>query len=586
MEERLCFLNSFYNRGVLEKNSQSGKWEQLTKDFLLINIKDCNTNESSIKIIAEPTVNYWITKSRDYTYSRLSLPEDVLIKHTCKYKNKELDIADALGLKKEYFEACRQGYFMDQEGRRVNVRSIFIRNNIINSPFVYGADFDIEDQYKNHFMNKHGRNNFQAFGKIKHGFLDIEADQYIDNQTIMNYLAPINSITYYDTNINTEYILVLFNQPDNKDMVAIKNNPDQFINEELRPIAYAEYNYKVQFFDTEKELIMGFWDIIHLLKPDFVGIWNMNFDIPYILERMKRLYLDVTYACHPDVPKEYQVVSYRQDPERNLTMADRIKKNDKGNTHPSRLWDWVNISGYTQFYDQMALYSHIRKRNILPSYKLDDIAEAETGHGKLDYHKYGYTIRKFAHQNFKMFLAYSAIDTLRLRQIENETDDLTRQIIFADNTRLSKSTKVSFTIKNKMFRFYWDKNPREIIGNNVTYDYFEKLVGAIVAKPENIRIKGKGAGDTENGLVYDNIVDYDETSLYPSALINYNIGKETVAARVYATELNGKSIGDLKQFNTMLQTRDTSIFHMGKMFFDLPNIEDIIQEIETSAMRV
>ena len=568
----------------MNKNESSGKWERLQDDFLFINIKDCETNNSLIKIIPEPTVDYWLTKSRDYKYPQMSMKEEDLVKYTCKYSNRELDIVKKFGLENKYFDAARQGSFRNNFGQDVNLKNQFVRNFIFNSPFVYAADFDIEDQYKNYHMDKHGRDNFVLYGKIKQSFLDIEVDQYNEEWSVNDFTGPINSITYYDSVLNTLFALELFNQPNNEQMKWVANNPDKFVEQYVKQEAHGDFKYNIQFFDTEAKLLLHFWKIIHECKPDFVGIWNMNFDIPYVLKRMDKLGLDRALACHPDVPVEYRVVKYLPDPDRFLTTEQRAKKGDAGPPHPSRLWDWVNISGYTQFYDQMALYSYIRKRGILPSYRLDDIAEAETGYGKVDYHSKGYTIRKFAHQNYILFLTYSIIDTLRLKQIEDKTGDLHKQIIFTDNTRLSKGNKVALTIKNRMFKFYWDKNPREIIGNNVWYDYFEKLDGAIVSSPKHIRIKGKGAGAAE-GFIYEDVCDFDEEGLYPHIILNFNIGKESVAAKIYDIKLNDKSFSDVKNFNVKLQTIDTSIFDIGKTYFNLPNIEELIEATEQGVLK-
>lgn len=572
----LVFLHSFYDRGRLVK-TENGSWQMESKDFLFFTIKNCDTNETHFKIIPEPTIDFWTTATRDYTYPQLSMPENKLIKHTCKYRDRDFVIADTLGLKGQFIDAARQRAFYDDNNKRMDPKRMFVRKNIINSPFVYAADFDIEDQYKNYFMELNGRDTFLERGVFRHSFLDIECDQSEAHYSVFNFTAPINSITYFDSHTNTLYAFELFDQPDNPDMLFVKNNTEAFLNECVRPVAFGEYNYSIQFFDTEASLLLAFINVLHLLKPDFVGIWNMNFDIPYVINRLKYLGVNPIVLCHPDIPEEYRTVRYLPDPRRDLPFEQR---GSDSSVHPSRLWDWCNISGYTQFYDMMALYSHIRKRSILPSYKLDDIAEKETGHGKVDYHVKGYNMRRFARQDYKLFLTYSIIDTLRLRQIEDKTDDLKRQIIFVDNTRLSKGDKVSITIKNKMYRFYYDKTPREIIGNNVWYDYYEKLDGAIIASPKNLRIKGHGAGENSSGFVYDDVVDFDEAALYPSSIIDFNIGKETVAARIYAITSKGSPIGNYKEFNPMLQTLDTSLFDLGKMYFNLPSVEDIMSEID------
>ena len=579
MSDKLYFLNSFYCRGRWGRD-QNNKSVRLQEDFIQINEKDCETNETKLIYYENPKINFYVTKDKNkYKYQRMSMPISELDVIQCKYSEREKEMAKSVNKLNQFYDECRKGRVFDYNtNTMIDHKRIFVQNCLYNSPNIYLGDFDIEDYYKNTHMDKYGRDVFQKYGVIKQGMMDIEVDQYFNNWSIDDKSAPINSISYSDMVTNTLYLLVLNNQPDNKDVEYVKNNFEKFISEFVTPHAHDNtINYKVDFYDTEKGLILGFWDLIHKLKPDFVGIWNMNFDIPYILSRMKTLEIDeLSTCCHPDVPEQYRYVRYIEDSERN--KDNRFITTD--NTHPSRLWDWVQISGYTQFYDMMALYSLIRKRYIFPSYKLDDISETVTGHGKLDYHSMGYTIKKLAHQNFKIFLSYSIIDTVRLQQIENITGDLKRMIIFADNTKLQTSVKISYVIKNKMYRIYLDSNPSKIVGNNVTYDIKEKIDGAIIASPDKLRVKGKGILNDTNGLVYDDVVDFDEASEYPRIILTFNASKNTVYGRLRSITLNGKELLVNDNFNKQLQTLQTSIFDIGKEYYGLPDIDEMIEMIE------
>lgn len=595
-EDYQYFLNSFYCKGSWGRDPASGKSIRLQNDFLQINIKHCDTNETELKFIEEPYIDFYITKDpKKYTYPEMSMPLDELYKVRCKYNEREKCIAKELGLLNEFYDAAKRGRDFDYTtGRTIDYKRDFIQKFLLNSPRVYMGDIDLEDYYKNQFMEIHGRDVYHKHGCFKHAFMDIETDQFYDDWNISDHSSPINSISYKLKWTNTEYLLVLRKLPYNKApsykddalryetaVREVENNFDNFVKEDIMIHAHDD-NLKVVglFYDTETELLKGFWDLIHQTKPDFCGIWNMNFDMPYILNRMTDLEMDVlATVCHPDVPEKYRYVKYIEDSKRKAKRIGGSGGDDQENTHPSRLWDWVQISGYTQFYDQMALYSLMRKRFILPSYKLDDIAETETEYGKLDYHQYGYTIRKLAHQNFRIFLSYSAIDTQRLDQIEASTDDFNKSILFADNNKLQTSQKISYVIKNKMYRIYLDSTPKRIIGNNVTYDVREKVSGAIIASPDNLKIKGKGIlGD--NGFIYDDVVDFDEASEYPRTIVTFNISKNSIHSRMIRIELGDKELENPQDFNKLLQTRYTSIFEIGEKYFNLPSIEDMIKRIE------
>lgn len=567
--KKLYFLNSFYDRGQFGRD-ENGKSIRVKEDFLFTLIKDCETNDTMIKCFKAPKIDYYVVNEKNkYSYPKMSLPESELIKMTCPYKDRERFLAKSIGMESEYFESLR-----------MKNRYEFVRNYVYNNPNLYMADMDIEDYYKNVFMEKFGRDTFKNYGQLKTGRLDIEVDQhgYFGPQsTGQNPSCPINLITYYDKTENKLYALILANQPDNEIMKQIRINPSETYTY-IKELSQMEYNIEFLWYDDEPSLLVGMWNLLHRLKPDFVGIWNMNFDIPYILNRMEKLGMNLEeICCHPDVPPEFRCVRYIEDHERDKRQFG------KGNSHPSRLWDWVNISGYTQFYDQMALYSIIRKRYILPSYKLDDISFSETGHRKLDYTSLGYDIRNLAWQDFKIFLAYGCVDTIRLEQIERVTGDLEKQIIFADNTRLSKSTSISYRIKNSMYRQYLDKKPRHIIGNDIYYPIIERLEGAIVADPDNLGVKGSKSITGADTYVYEYLCDYDFASLYPSVIINYQISKATLRGRIIESFCDGLPFGDPQigeKINGALQTRDTSIFDFMNQYFELPNVDDMILEVE------
>ena len=61
--------------------------------------------------------------------------------------------------------------------------------------------------------------------------------------------------------------------------------------------------YKFFFYKDERMMLVHLFQLINKLKRDFIGIWNIAFDIPYIIERMNVLGLDPKQViCHPDFP--------------------------------------------------------------------------------------------------------------------------------------------------------------------------------------------------------------------------------------------------------------------------------------------
>jgi hypothetical protein len=89
--------------------------------------------------------------------------------------------------------------------------------------------------------------------------------------------------------------------------------------------------------------------------------------------------------------------------------------------------------------------------------------------------------------------------------------------------------------------------------------------------------------------IYRNLYDFDLASAYPRNMGAYNILKTTIYGRIvnifvdkdYGNGLSGRiTVSTGTEFNQMLETIDTSIFEMGKKYFNLPTPSEIIDQIE------
>ena len=61
-EDYLYFLNSLYCKGKWTKNAE-GKSVRLQNDFLQINVKHCDTNETELLFIEEPKIDFYVVKT-------------------------------------------------------------------------------------------------------------------------------------------------------------------------------------------------------------------------------------------------------------------------------------------------------------------------------------------------------------------------------------------------------------------------------------------------------------------------------------------------------------------------------------------
>ena len=576
-------LNTLYIKPKWYKNQNSkNDWDKMIKyadDALILTIKDDVTNTSELQIIERPTIPFYTIKEEitPKPYNEMYMDMNLLDEHFVEYSKRELEICKYLGVENEYKRLKSNKWLNGDESR--NEFNNFINENIAKSPYIYGADVDIEDYHKTKFILENGDGLPET---LNISMFDIETYIYKFKENInqKNTKAPINIVTYVNTKTKMFYALVL-KLPDIPVILEVEKDIESYLKEYVIQdfIDNPELSIKVIFYDDEPNLIISLFRLIHADKPDFCLAWNSNYDYLYIINRAIMLGLDPKdLFCHPDVPERYRQFKYVEDYDRINT--DYSKKNKK---HFSRYWDWVHAPGYTIYIDQMSLYSNLRKRYMETSYSLKHISNKENVNTqKLDLKSYKLTIKNAPFRNFKVFLKYSILDTYLLYKIENKNQDLKMLLSLAANTKLEHATNISFIIKNAFYHMFLKEN--KMIGNTIDYGVYESIDGAIVADPlllDSYPIKI----DNRPTAIYKYVTDFDGKSEYPSLMIQFRIGKNTIFTRIVCIkDESGIFIMSGQEFNQMLQTKRSSIITLGNKLYGLPNIEDILSDLESKIM--
>lgn len=576
MESELHIVNTMYFPPIYDRSG--GSFKIKNRDALMYTVKDLEKGTTEIRIIPNPTYTFYRSKSNKLTYPLIEIDRDKVEAITVPYVSRDYEFAKAIGKEEEYKRIKSRSYMELREWKR---------QNLVASPLLYGIDYDIEDQFKLNFY----RDRPMTLPKFKKAYMDIEVDINNEEELVVEVANhQINCITYFDETAVKVHAFLLDNQPNNPRLQYIKNNTDLYIRETLSkklinieeyfPGADSSRWIDVRFYNTEESLLKDCFSTIHKYKPDFVGFWYMPFDIRYILNRMRRLNMDIyEVCCHPDVPKEFKRIKYTYDKNRNPNNLNKGKSSD--DNQESEWMDWVDISGYTQYYDMRAVYSNIRKRYKEKEYSLEYICNKELGEGKTPLSKFDLNIRTAAYKNYDIFLEYALTDTLRLFQLERKTNDIDAWYVYSGHTRLSNCHHVSIVIRNELTSEVFIPN-NKVSGNNVIYDTWGKITGALVAKPDLCRAECVKIGGKRT-TVYMNSIDSDASSQYPSMTEAENISKSTIYYKgltIYQIETVGgeehyRIIGDGDDFHNMLQTRVTSIFTLGTKYFNLPTLGEM-----------
>ena len=572
----LTLLDCRYTYPKLKEN---GKWDN---GHITLIAKDNVTGKKVKEIIKNPSYTYQIVKDevikeRNITYQLKSIETSCCTPRTVPYKDLEKDIAEQIGEINFYYDNLKN------RNRSAN-RMLHMMN-----PKIMMSDINIEDYYRFRFSNK-----FQnQVVKINKAFLDIEADtRFMKGDFPEPGECPINVITLINLETNDVYTLMLRNH-DNPQIEQFENELKQgkiipeFKNllmkhvngwKNIHRYRLQNFKYHMGFYDEDKEinLIADMFRIINQLQPDFLLVWNMAFDIPYIIQRIINLGYDpAEIMCHPDF----------KDKECRYFIDTRTELLEERG-------DLATISSYTVYLDQMLIYAGIRKGRGSTPKNLDYVTGVTCHFGKLDYSHITQYISELPYLDYKTFIFYNIIDVIDQVCVEEKVKDI--DLVFAkaliNNTRYNKIFRQTVYLMNRRTKFYWDRGL--VCGNNVNKmnkKPDDKFAGAFVAASLQITDVPKMKLNGVPVMIFNNLDDYDYLRLYPTMLQEFNLTDETQIGKLYLANEQIHDKENLSKADSKLFSREGSFFddYAAKNFiefahrwFGLADFSELIDDVE------
>ncbi len=512
-------------------------------DYLYIIWKDLDTNKKHLNVVTEPKMKIYFEKPefRNHTYNKNYARMEELEPVVCNYKDIIYAIADDMG-----------------EKGRTHITDCFNTGNyrglqeMYMYPYVYGADYDIRTWYRHEWKLQFDTDRNKPITK---GYLDIEVDSLEATGLPSPEVNPIDLVTLIDDTTNTSYTFCLIgvecvekdvsgldeNDPVYKAEMKRREMYEHRMNEqyyyashvdELEKEAhkmfdenYPEMEYKFFLYEDERKMIVHLFQLINQLKLDFIEIWNMAFDIPYIHDRCETLGLDpAEVMCHPDFP-----------------VKECWFKKDTRNFEIKNKSDYFYCSSYTIFTDQMRNYAAIRKgQSELRSNKLTYIAKKEIEDEKIDYSEVG-NIKTLSYMDYLLYILYNIKDVLLQKGIENKTTDLESFYItsYENLTPYEHEFKQTVKLRNVQYKSFYSQglipgeNVNSILYNNRTEEEKEDddevgFEGALVGNPLLINNFGAELFGKKTNSIFLYSVDFDMSAFYPSTIRAMNIDPSTL----------------------------------------------------------
>lgn len=375
------------------------------------------TKERYTKIYKNFQRSFYVTRNdkRDHKQKRAFESIENCIEYKCRQRDLISTVAKAL--KMPYFKGRPKELF--------------------RSPYIYDVDRSITTIFRSRMMKKYG----EIYTPNRIAVIDIETNQLTDE----NY-PNIVSVTSEDVayvGIVESYVNETTGGLDSI-KAAIKEHCGKYITERKMTITYFVHKHP-------GEICKFAIESLHVIKPDVVGVWNMNYDIPIITDYIKRAGHNLANVfSDPSVPVDMRHFEY------NEGRKAKTKANAKGEMKDIFLkseekWCSIDTPAPFIFCDAMQLYYQLRialGKDV--SYSLDSILNKHLKLSKLKIpgmkNESGLAWHVEAQKYHKpAYVAYNLFDDISVELLDSATKDMSFSLpvfsITSDYSSFSMQTK-------------------------------------------------------------------------------------------------------------------------------------------------
>lgn len=442
------------------------------------------------------------------------------------------------------------------------------------SPYLYGTDISSTSLIKYEYQKKYP----EATSAYSVCTFDIETD--VVNGTELLIMA---TITYQDkcfTAILQDFVKGFSHV---EELLKIKAN--QYIPEYLK-----KHNMVPEFYIAKDhiDLLREVFNRLHQWQPDFLAIWNMNFDIPQVLKALEYYGVDPkSILCDPSIPNEYRICRYKQGPNKKVTASGRVIP-----ISPASQWHTLFLTASFYVIDAMCVYKQIRlAEQEEPSYALDAILQKRLGIRKLKFEEadgyHGLKWHQFMQTQYKLeYIIYNIFDSLSMLELDHATKDLTLTLpSYAGVTDFSEFKSQPRKIADAFYHFCLDRGkvlgtipPAEKKLEEDTEEATEEdeedednvlnLKNWISTLPSHMVTPGLHLIEEDPYIatnIRTHVFDSDAVSAYPTCVSIANVSKSTTKREII-------KIGDIDEETFRLQNinclfgRVNALEYSNKMF--------------------
>jgi len=328
---------------------------------------------------------------------------------------------------------------------------------------------------------------------------------------------------------------------------------------------------------------------VHGWMPDFVAIWNIDFDLPRLMASCDKYNIPQEDVwCDPTVPDKYRKVWYKKAKLQRETNSKIISQ------HPADLWHVLfTLSGF-YYIDAMCAFKKIRTANgNEPDYKLGGILNRHLGTGKLNF-----DLVKAPEGDIKWhiemqrdypaeYCVYNLFDCISIELLDEITDDLGLTVpILIGNSDLSIFPSLPKRLVDNLTYFYLD---RKLIAGccgalveDDLNDGVVELTGWIVTLPAHM-VEDNGLQCVKEVPLLKTAfrvqtADDDIEQAYPCAELILNCSKETTFIEL--KDIEGVSDAARRRAGINLTGGKNNAIEICNDLLNMPYIHNVLDAFE------
>lgn len=333
---------------------------------------------------------------------------------------------------------------------------------------------------------------------------------------------------------------------------------------------------------------------VHGWMPDFLAVWNLDYDLPKLMSACDKYGIDHTDVwTHPDVPEQFRKVRYVPGKTQRETASKTISQ------HPADLWHVLYTLAGFYIIDAMCAFKKIRVANgNEPDYKLEGVLNRHLGIGKLKFEqcKAPEGDLKWHIEMQRDFPAeyciYNLFDCISVELLDEKTNDLSMTIpALAGISDYHIFPSLPKRLVDNLHYFYLDRKLiAGCVGADITSVLDEDVIemkGWIVTLPAHM-VEDNGLQIVKEVPALKTMfrvqtADDDITQAYPTAGFTLNISKETTFVELKSIE--GVSESARRRSGINLTGGLTNAIEICNELLLFPPIHEVLDEFQKDIER-